>query len=450
MFNGRVETGSGSGEVSLSEKLFDEEQRYISPGMQQVSLLSRMVMKEARGRYITDVNGKKYLDFMAGVAVCSLGHCHPKYVKALYDQLQKVTVGSFTTENRVALVKLISSLAPGDLRRTQFFSGGAEAVEAALRLAKAYTKKQEVIAFWGGFHGKTGGVLGLIGDPFKKNWEIPHPGLHLVPYADCYRCPFKKIYPGCDMFCLDFLRRYIENCTVGSIAAILVETMQGTAGNIVPPPEFLPGLKKIAEENDCLLIADEMITGFGRTGLFWGSDHTNTVPDILTIGKGMGSGFPVSGLISTDEITEARPYSKPSASSSSYGGNPLGATAALTTIKLIQEENLVENAREVGNYIMNGLKEMQEKYDFIGIVRGIGLMIGVELVKDRETKEPLSKKIAQEIFLKTVDKGMIAMNYKPQFRINPPLNITKEEAAKGLEILDDVFKYVAEKLPYKE
>ena len=450
MFDALAENQKESCEATLADRIFDEEQQYISPGIQQVSLLSRIVMKEAKGRYITDVNGKKYLDFMAGVAVCSLGHCHPEYIKAITEQLNRVTVGSFCTENRLELVKLIASLAPGDLKRTQFFSGGAEAVEAAIRLAKSYTKKQEIIGFWGGFHGKTGGVLGLIGDPFKKNWGLPHPGLHLVPYADCYRCVFKMKYPGCNMQCLEFLRHYIENCTVGSIAAIIVEPMQGTAGNIVPPPEFMPGLKKIAEENECLLIADEMITGFGRTGRFWGCDHTDVVPDILTVGKGMGSGFPVSGLISTDEITSARPYSKPSASSSSYGGNPLGATAALATIRLIQKEGLVDNAGKVGEFLMKGLKELQQKYEFIGIVRGTGLMIGVELVKDRETREPLSKKVCEEMFLKTIEKGLISMNYKAQFRINPPLSITEEEAARGLEILDEIFNYVERNLPYRD
>ena len=266
----------------------------------------------------------------------------------------KVTVGSFTTENRVALLRLIASLTPGALNRTQLYSGGAEAVEAAIRLAKSYNKKFEILSFWGGFHGKTGGVLGLIGDRFKKHWGILHPGLHLAPYADCYRCPFDMAYPGCGMFCLDFVRKIIENNTAGSLSAIIVETMQGTAGNIIPPPEFLPGLVEIARENGALLIADEMITGFGRTGMMFGSNHTGIIPDIMTIGKGMGGGFPVSGLVSTDEITAGEPFSRPSSSSSSYGGNPLASTAALATIRTILDESLVENSREVGDHLLKG------------------------------------------------------------------------------------------------
>jgi 4-aminobutyrate aminotransferase-like enzyme len=421
----------------------------MSPGLQEVAQLSQLVIKEGRGCYLEDMSGRRYLDFMAGVAVCSLGHTHPKYVQALKDQLDKVSVGSFTTQNRVKLLRLIASLTPEGLTRTQLYSGGAEAVEAAVRLAKSFTKKFEVLSFWGGFHGKTGGVLGLIGDPFKKNWGVLHPGLHLAPYADCYRCPFKMEYPGCGMFCLDFVRKVIENNTAGSLAAIIVETIQGTAGNIIPPPEFLPGLLEIARENEALVIADEMITGFGRTGKMFGCHHDGIKPDIMTVGKGMGSGFPVSGLISSDEITASMPFSKPSSSSSSYGGNPLASTAALATIGTILDESLVENSRAVGEYLLNGLRHLQEKYEFIGDVRGRGLLIGVELVKDRKTKEPLDKSVTRQIYLESLRRGLISMNYKANFRINPPLVLTREQADEGLGIIDEVFAHVADHVPYK-
>lgn len=429
--------------------LYHEEQEFMSPGLQQVATLSELVVKEAKGRYLTDMGGKRYLDFMAGVAVCSLGHSHPKYVAALKSQLDQVAVGSFTSENRAALLRLIASLTPGKLNKIQLYSGGAEAVEAAIRLAKSYTKNFEILSFWGGFHGKSGGALGLIGDPFKKNWGPLHPGLHLAPYADCYRCPFNMEHPGCGLYCLDFVRKVIENNTAGSLAAIIVETMQGTAGNVIPPPEFIPGLLTIAHENNALLITDEMITGFGRTGEWFGCNQTSTQPDIMTIGKGMGNGFPVSGLISTDEITSSRPYSKPSSSSSSYGGNPLASTAALATIQTIQEESLVENSKMMGDYLLKGLRNLQEKYDFIGDVRGCGLMIGVELVKDRKTKESLDKSVTERMFLETLKRGMVAMNYKANFRINPPLSLTREEADEGLSIIDEVFDYTVKHISYK-
>ena len=434
---------------TLSERLYEEEQRYVAPGLQEVSQLSRLVIKKGKGCRLIDMEGKSYLDFMAGVAVGSLGHSHPRYVSALTEQLNKVTAGSFTTENRVALLRLIASLTPGALNRTQLYSGGAEAVEAAIRLAKSYTKGFEILSFWGGFHGKTGGVLGLIGDPFKKNWGILHPGLHLAPYPDCYRCPFNMAYPGCGLFCLDFVRKILENNTAGSLAAIIVETIQGTAGNIIPPPEFLPGLIEIAHENNALLIADEMITGFGRTGKMFGSNHTGIIPDIMTIGKGMGGGFPISGLVSTEEITASKPFSKPSSSSSSYGGNPLASTAALATIRTIVDESLVENSREVGDYLLSELLKFHGKYEFIGDIRGCGLLLGVELVKDRETKEPLEKAVTRQIFLETLKRGLICMNYKPNFRINPPLILSRKEADEGLAILDEVFSHVARHIPYR-
>jgi len=434
---------------TISSQLYHEEQQYAAPGLQEVAQLSQLVIKEGNGCWLTDMDGRHYLDFMAGVAVCSLGHSHPRYIKALKEQLEKVTVGSFTTENRLALMRQIASLTPPGLSKIQLYSGGAEAVEAAVRLAKSYTRKFEVLAFWGGFHGKTGGVLGLIGDPFKKHWGVLHPGLHLAPYADCYRCPFKMEYPSCGLYCLEFIRKIIENNTAGSLAAIIVETMQGTAGNVIPPREFLPGVLEIAHENGALLIADEMITGFGRTGRMFGSDHTGIRPDILTIGKGMGNGFPISGLVSTEEITKSMPFSKPSSSSSSYGGNPLASAAGLVTLQTILEESLVENSREVGDFLLSGLRGLQEKYEFIGDVRGRGLLIGVELVKDRKTKEPLDKAVTRQIFLDTLKRGMVSMNYKPNFRINPPLVLSKKEADEGIQILDDVFSFVAEHIPYK-
>lgn len=439
--NYQLESVVEDSEMGASRSMYLEEQNFMSPGLQEVAQLAQITIKKGKGCWLEDMDGKKYLDFMAGVAVASLGHSHPKYIKALSEQLEESFVGSFTSKKRLELLKLIASLTPGNLNKIQLYSGGAEAVEAAIRLAKAYTKKFEIISFWGGFHGKTGGVMGLIGDPWKQNWGPLHPGLHIAPYADCYRCPFNMKYPDCGIYCLEFLEKFIENNTAGSIAAIIVETMQGTAGNIIPPPEFVRGVLEIAHKNDALLIADEMITGFGRTGKMFGCEHSGIVPDIITIGKGMGNGFPISGLVSTEEITSAYPFSKPSASSSSYGGNVMACTAALVTIKTIIEDSLVENSKIVGEYLLNGLKELKEKYDFVGDVRGLGLLIGVELVKDAGTKEPLDKKTTRNIFLETLRRGMISMNYKPNFRINPPLTLTKEEADIGLEILDNVFEY---------
>ena len=426
-----------------SRSLHGAERSFLAPGLQRIAQLSELAIQRGNGSTLVDVDGNEYLDFFAGVAVASLGHSHPRYVKALQAQLERWTVGSFTSEARLALLELLAELAPGALRRTQLYSGGSEAVEAAIRLAKSHTKKFEVVGFWGGFHGKTGGVMGLIGDQWKQHWGPLPTGTHLVPYADCYRCPFKLTYPDCGIACLDFARQQLKVGTAGEIAAVIIEPMQGTAGNVIPPPEFLPGVQAIAKEHGAVLIADEMITGFGRTGKMFGCEHTDTEPDVMTIGKGFGCGFPVTGLISTDEITSSMPFARPSSSSSSYGGNPLAATAALTTVQTIIDEGLVENAERVGAVLLNGLRALQEKYEFIGDVRGKGLLIGLDLVTDRHTKEPLPSRVTEAIFLGALRRGLLLMGYFARMRINPPLVLSEREARDGVAILDEVFGEIA-------
>ena len=426
-----------------SRALHAAERELLAPGIQRIAQLSELTLESGSGCTLVDVDGNEYLDFFAGVAVASLGHSHPRFVAALTEQLRGLVVGSFTSEVRLRLVKLLASLAPGGLSRTQLYSGGAEAVEAAIRLAKAYTKKHEVVGFWGGFHGKTGGVIGLIGDQWKQGWGPLPGGTHQVPYADCYRCPFKLTYPDCGMHCLDFVRQSLKVTTAGAIAAILVEPMQGTAGNVIPPPEFLPGVRDIAREHDALLIADEMITGLGRTGRTFGCEHTGVEPDIMTVGKGLGNGFPVSGLMSTDEITAARPFANPSASSSSYGGNPLAAAAALATVETIVDDRLADNAAQVGTVLLRELRRLQDRYEFIGDVRGVGLLIGMDLVKDRRTKEPLARETCERIFLGALRRGLLLMGYFSRVRINPPLVLTETQARDGVAILDEVFAEVS-------
>ena len=426
-----------------SREIFREEQEVIAPGQQRIALLSELALASGHGATVTDLDGNTYLDFFAGVAVASLGHAHPGYVAAVEAQLRRISVGSFTTENRLRLLRLIARLAPGDLGRTQLYSGGAEAVEAAFRLAMSYTGKHEIVGFWGGFHGKTGGVMGLIGDESKHGWGPLPGGRYSVPYPDCYRCPLKLDYPDCGMACVDFARESIKRTTSGAVAAIIVEPMQGTAGNVIPPPEFLPAIRELAHDIGALLIADEMITGFGRTGRWFGCNHSGVTPDIMTVGKGMGNGFPISGLISTDEIVSATPFARASASSSSYGGNPLASAAALATLQTIVDDGLVEHSARIGARMLDRLRGMQERYPFLGDVRGAGLLIGLDLVRDRVTKEPLERAVTERIFAEALRRGLLIMGYFPRVRINPPLTITAEQADAGLAILDEVFAAVA-------
>ena len=417
-----------------TKALFDDEQAFIAPGLQTIALLSELAIERGRGATLTDFDGRTYLDLNAGVSVASLGHCHPRYVSALTAQLEAVTVGSFTSRARAELVRLIAELAPGRLTRSQFFSGGAEAVEAAIRLARSHTKRTDIIGFSGGFHGKTAGVLPLSDVAWKQAVGPLPTGYHIAPYADPTR------FAGSEAECADAaiaaLRALIEQQANGRPAAIIMEPIQGTAGNIVPPRGFLARVGEVAHQYGALLIADEMITGFGRTGVMFGCNHDQVTPDIMTMGKGMGGGFPVSALISTDEIVAAEPFSLPSASSSSYGGNPLASAAALVTIQTIVAEGLVENAARVGGLFIDGLTRIAERRRSIANVRGRGLLIGFDLVSDPERKTPLPKDACVRFFKDCLAEGVIAMSYTPRVRIHPPLVLTADEAADALAVLD--------------
>jgi 4-aminobutyrate aminotransferase-like enzyme len=425
-----------------SRSLRARESRFLAPGVQSIATLSGLAVQRAEGSVIEDVDGNRFLDLAAGICVNALGHGHPRYRQILKQQIDEVTVGSFTTARRAQALEKIASHTPSGLTKTQLYSGGTEAVEAAMRLAKSYTKKYEFLAFWGGFHGKTAGTLSLIGDGTKNGLGPAMPGTYLTPYADCYRCPLGLTYPSCGIECAEFARKVIKNSTTGSLAAILVEPIQGTAGNVVPPPEFMPIIREIATENDALLISDEMITGFGRTGRWFGCEHTATTPDIMTIGKGLGSGFPVSGLVSTDEITQAPPWGNPSGSSSSYGANPMAAAATLASVTVIEDEDLVGNAARVGEWMLLRFLELQERHKVIGHVNGKGLLIGVELVRDRKTREPLEKETCVRIFQECLKRGLISMVYNPHFRVNPALSIDQSTAETALGILDEVFSLI--------
>jgi 4-aminobutyrate aminotransferase-like enzyme len=417
-----------------TKALFDEEHEFIAPGLQTIALLSELAIERGSGATLTDLDGHTYLDLNAGVSVASLGHAHPGYIAALVKQLEAVSVGSFTSRPRAELVRLIAQLAPGNLERTQFFSGGAEAVEAAIRLARSYTKRTDIVGFTGGFHGKTAGVLPLS-DVDWKNLIGPLPaGHHLAPYADPTR--FRGSEAECREHAIRELRRVIETDVGGRPAAIVIEPIQGTAGNIVPPPGFLRDVHAVAQEYGALLIADEMITGFGRTGRLFGCDSDNVIPDIMTLGKGMASGFPVSALVSTDEIMAAKPFSLPSASSSSYGGNPLAAAAALVTIQTILADKLVENSAMVGRLLRDGLQTLATRHRSIANVRGEGLLIGFDLVSDQETKTLLPKEKCIRFFQACLADGLIMMSYTPRVRVHPPLILSADQANSALAIID--------------
>jgi 4-aminobutyrate aminotransferase/(S)-3-amino-2-methylpropionate transaminase len=416
------------------------EEKYLAPGLQGFALMAGITVEKAQGSTVTDVDGNTFIDIIGGIGVNGLGHSHPKWVKALKDQADQASVGSFTSKARVELFEKVASHAPAPgVNRMQLYSGGAEAVESALRLAKCHTGKYEFVSFWGGFHGKTLGALSLMGSEFKDQIGPMATGSHIVPYANCYRCPL-NLKPGeCGMACVDLAYKQARMSCAGEVAAVIIEPMQGTAGNIIPPNDFLPAVKEMAKKLGALLIVDEMITGFGRTGKYWGANHSGVEGDIVTLGKQVGGGFPVSALLSRDEIVNAKPWGNPSGSSSSYGGNPLAAAAALASLRIIDEENLVENSRVVGEHFLKKLKGLEEKYSFIGETRGRGLFLAIELVKDRSTKEPFSKAACQKVFMECLKRGLLTMAYAASFRIQPAMTIDEATVDHAVAILDEAF-----------
>ncbi len=429
-----------------SKATFSEEQKNLAPGLQGFALMSELVMDKGSGSWLTDVDGNEYIDFIGGIGVNGLGHSHPRYVKALQDQVAKLSVGSFTSEARAKLVSKVAKHAPGKIDQLQLYSSGAEAVESALRLAKSYTGKWEFLSVWGGFHGKTLGVMGLLGDGQKQKYGPFAPGCHSLPaFANCYRCPLKLKPESCGAACVELFEKSARTQTTGAIAAVIVEPCQGTAGNIVPPKGWLKAMQEATKRLGALLICDEMITGFGRTGSFFCSEDFGVEPDIITVGKSFGGGFPVSGVLSTKEIASAEPWSNPSGSSSSYGGNPLAAVAALTTIETIEEEKLCENSSRMGERFLGHLRRMEEKFPFVGNVRGKGLFLGIELVRDRATKEPLSEARMKKFYRGGVERGLLAMSYKPTIRFQPALTIDQDTLDSGVEILEGLFQEMADK-----
>jgi 4-aminobutyrate aminotransferase / (S)-3-amino-2-methylpropionate transaminase / 5-aminovalerate transaminase len=443
-----------------SRAILERERPNLAPGIQSISTLAGIAIDRGEGAHLIDADGNSYLDFVAGICVSSIGHGHPALAEALGRQASRVTATSFACEERAELLERIAQVAgrlgAGNLRRTQLYSGGAEAVESALRLARAYTKRYEVLSFWGGYHGKTGGVVGLMGSEFKRGLGPSTfvPGLHLAPFPDPFRSPLDgnarvapADQPAMTQRYLGYLRDKLRLESDGQLAAIIVEPIQGTAGNVIPPPGFLRGLRELSRELGCLLVLDEMITGWGRTGRLFGQEHEPEADcDIFTFGKGVGNGFPVTGLVTTDEIADPKscdPWGRPSFSSSSYGGSPLAAAAANAVTRVVVEQKLDEHAARVGAHFLRGLERLQQKHEVIGEVRGRGLLIAVELVADRKTMAPLPKPRCEQLFRLCLERGLLTMAYSPRVRINPPLVITQAEVDEGLAILDDALGALA-------
>ncbi|GAA0936941.1 aspartate aminotransferase family protein [Nonomuraea longicatena] len=411
-----------------------EEQEVIGPGLQAVMLWSRFTVARASGAVLTDLDGNEVLDLQGAGGVNSIGHADPTLVAAMTEQLATWTAGAFGSQARLDMLNALRDFLPEGLDRVQLYSGGTEAVEAALRLAKSATGKYEVLSFWGGFHGKTLGSLALTAGARRELGPLPG-GFFSAPYANCYRCPFKLRHPGCGFACVEHAREVVKQQSTGALSAIVVEPVQGRSGNVVPPPGYLAALAELAAEFDALLIADEMMTGFGRTGAAFAFEHDGITPDIVTVGKGMGAGYPVTGVIAAAATMSSGAFSEPSASSSSFGAFPMACRAVATTVSVIERDGLVERAEQLGKELLEALSPLAEQAPLVGDVRGAGLAIGIELVTDKDSRAPASTDLVRQAFTALLQAGVLVMTGGNTLRLYPPLNIGDDEAHDAADII---------------
>jgi 4-aminobutyrate aminotransferase len=426
-----------------ARKLIDQDRIYVSPSYTRYYPL---VVEKAKGLWVHDVDGNIFLDFTAGIAVCATGHCHPRVVKAVKEQADRLLHMSgtdFFYKAQIALAKKLSSITPGEGGKKVYFgNSGAEAVEAAFKLARWHTQRELNLAFYGAFHGRTMGALSLTASKTiqKKHYNPLVPGITHIPYAYCYRCPYNLQYPECELGCVQWVEDTLFRTTIPpeEVAAIIVEPIQGEGGYIVPPPKFHKKLNNLAKKYGILYVADEVQSGMGRTGKMFAMEHFDVDPDIIALAKGIASGMPLGALIARTEIMDWEAGSH----ASTFGGNPVSCRAALVTIELLEEE-LMKNAADQGDYLMAGLRELQQSYECMGDVRGKGLMVGVELVKDRETKEP-ARTWRDEIIQKAFYKGLLLLGCgENTIRFSPPLTVTAGEIDTCLSMFDSVVREIA-------
>lgn len=396
----------------------------------------------AKGAVITDVEGNEYIDFAAGIAVMNVGHSHPKVVQAIKDQAEKFTHTCFMVapyESPVALAEKLCAALPGDSQKAvMFVNSGVESIENAVKIARYYTKKTAIIAFEGAFHGRT--LLGMSltskFKPYKLGLGPFAPEVYRMPYANCYRCPFGKEYPGCDVACADHLEEILlTHVGAEQTAAIVFEPVQGEGGFIVPPKEYFQKLKKICAKNSILMIADEIQTGMGRTGHMFAMEYFGVEVDITAVAKSLGAGMPISAVVGKKEIMDSV---HPGGIGGTYSANPIACEAALAVFDIFASENLLAQAKVLGEKLHLKLQALQEKHALIGDIRGIGPMIAFELVHDRVTKAPAPEKTKQLVdFCLAKNLYILACGtHKNVIRLLMPLVITDEQMTRGMQIID--------------
>jgi alanine-glyoxylate transaminase / (R)-3-amino-2-methylpropionate-pyruvate transaminase len=386
-----------------------------------------IALDHGEGMYVWDDGGKKYLDCFGGVLATSVGHVHPHVIEAVTDQLKKISHTSTLYANRPQseLAQKLAEITPGALEKSYFTSSGTEADETATAAAKLYTGRQEIITLRHSYSGRSAAAITASGHASWKILPAQVPGYVHAPAPYCYRCPFKLKYPECDLACAKDLKEVIETSTSGKIAAFMAEPIMGVGGYITPPKEYFKEAVAIIRQYGGVFISDEVQTGWGRTGeKMFGIEHWDVEPEIMTFAKGMANGTPIGATIARKEIADA----VPAMYFSTFGGNPVSMRAALATIEVIERENLADNAKVTGDYMREKLMALQERFDVIGEVRGMGLMQGIEFVKDRKTKEPYPQAVAK-VFEETKKRGVLVGKgglYGNVIRMGPPLIATKD------------------------
>ena len=418
-----------------AQKFLDLSQSY-EPAASQDQL--PVVWDHAEGVWVTDVDGNRYLDFTSGVLVTNLGHSHPKLVEAVQKQAERLmNCYSFPTPERVTLAQKLVETLPPNLDRAFLLSTGAEATEAAIRIAKRYTGKFEILSFFGAFHGRTYGAMSVAGSASTRRKFGPSvPGGVLAPYAYCYRCFYEKRFPECEFYCIKAIDQVIASSSTGDVGAVIVEPYQGAAGFVYPPDGWLKELENWANERDLVMIVDEVQSSFGRTGKLYAIEWEGVQPQMLCLGKGFGSGLPSSAVAAESKIFEVM---APGELSSTWGGNPLASAASLAVLQVMRDENLPDNADRVGKVLKSALLDVKKRQSCIGDVRGKGLVIGLEFVDPQDGITPapqLTKRITLEAAKRGLMLGKVGL-YGNVIRVAPPLVISEEEALIGVEILEN-------------
>ena len=428
-----------------SKEYHDRCTKYFKGLSGQVKLFP-VTFESAYGCTMTDVDGNDYIDFSSGIYVTTLGHCHPKIVEAIQKMAgQVMNCHDFTTPIKTQLVEKLADILPGDLNGFQFYDSGTTAVEAGQRVLRAATGKHEMLSAFYDYHGKTYGGVSLGHIRSTAYGPTRAPGFHMVPRPDVYRPMWTKEDGTIDTDkYIEFYEEYLFKGTCGQVAGFVLEPIQGWGGSVMPPDDFFPKLRKLCDKHGIMLMADEVLTSTARTGKWLCMEHWDVVPDVVTMGKGFGNGFPVTCVAVRDQYKES--FEQISASSS-YGGNPMACAAALASIEVIEEENLLERSTHLGEIALKRMEKMKEEHPIVGDVRAKGCLMGIELVKDKATKEPLDEAGAL-VYKKAFEKGLAWIPAGHILRMSPPVVMEDEVLMKGLDMIDEAIGETEKELGY--